>query len=91
MRGDNMTQEELLKEAIDNILKSKKRKGQYSKFIVVLIIILNILFTLGVFYVFLRTGNEPAALVGCWFSFTTGELFFLSFIKREKIKDKKGE
>lgn len=54
---------------------------KFSKLIVTLVVILNILFTSVILYVFLRTGNEPAVLVGCWFAFTTGELFFLAKIK----------
>lgn len=64
---------------------------QFSKKIVTLIILMNIAFTAVVFYVFLRTGSEPAALVGCWFAFTTGELWALSKIKQVKIKEGKNE
>lgn len=51
-----------------------------------LIILLNIAFTLAVFYVFLRVGNEPTVLVGCWFAFTTGELWLLATIKKTRLK-----
>ena len=50
---------------------------------------MNIIFTGAVLYVFLKTGNEPVALVGAWFAFTTGELWMLSSIKKAKVK--KGE
>jgi len=50
------------------------------------VILLNILFTVAVLYVFLKTGSEPMTLIGCWFAFTTGELWMLAKIKREKIK-----
>lgn len=58
---------------------------KFSKLIVSLIIMLNVLFTIGVLYVFLRTGNEPMALVGAWFAFTTGELWMLSSIKKKEV------
>ena len=61
-----------------------KKKGIYSKVVVGSVIILNTLFTATVLYVFLHTGNEPSTLIGCWFAFTTGELFMLSSIKKVK-------
>ena len=75
-----MTEEELLK-----IINMKK--GNFSKKIVILVILMNILFTLAIMYLFLKTGNEPMTLVGAWFSFTTVELFSLSKIKRAEIKE----
>lgn len=70
-----------------------EKKGRFSKLIVTLVVTLNILFTVAVLYIFLRTGSEPATLIGCWFAFTTGELWMLASIKREKVKkgDEKSE
>jgi hypothetical protein len=59
---------------------------QFSKLIVALIICLNLGFTVAVLYVFLRVGSEPTALIAAWFAFTTGELWLLSGIKREKLR-----
>lgn len=67
------------------------KKNRFSKLIVAAVVILNTGFTAAVLYVFLRTGNEPTALIGCWFSFTTGELWMLSSIKKNKIKKGKME
>lgn len=64
---------------------------RFSKLIVSLIILLNVLFTAGVLYVFLRVGSEPATLIGAWFAFTTGELWMLSSIKKKKIKEDNNE
>lgn len=69
--------------------KKKRKKNEFSKAIVALVVIMNIIFTGAVLYVFLKTGNEPATLVGAWFAFTTGELWMLSSIKKTKVK--KGE
>jgi len=69
---------------------SKRKKNRFSKFIVTVVILLNILFTAAVLYVFLQTGSEPITLIGCWFAFTTGELWMLSSIKKSKVK-KEGE
>lgn len=57
---------------------------RFSKKIVVLIVILNIAFAIAVLAVFWHTGSEPGVLVGAWFAFTTGELWALSKVTREK-------
>jgi len=59
-------------------------KGKFSKVIVALIIIMNVTFTAVVLYIFHQTGYEPTALIGAWFAFTTGELFFLADIKKKE-------
>ncbi len=64
--------------------KMQKKKNRFSKFIVVLVILLNVVFTAGIFYVFVKVGNEPSTLIGAWFGFTTVELWSLSKIKREE-------
>ena len=58
---------------------------RFSKLIVSLIILLNVLFTASVLYVFLKIGSEPMTLIGCWFAFTTGELWLLATIKKKEI------
>ena len=63
-----------------------KKKNRFSKFIVILVVFLNILFTAAVLYIFMRTGSEPMTLIGAWFTFTTGELWMLSSIKKSKVK-----
>lgn len=69
------------------IKKEKKgKKGGFSKLIITLVVLMNIAFTNAVLYVFLKTSSEPVALVGAWFAFTTGELWMLSSIKKEKVK-----
>lgn len=59
---------------------------KFSTIVVVAIIILNIIFTASVLYVFLKVGSEPTVLVATWFGFTTGELWLLANIKKEKVK-----
>lgn len=61
-------------------------KPKFSKLIVALVIILNIIFTIGVLYIFSKIGSEPTVLIGCWFGFTTGELWMLSSIKKAEVK-----
>lgn len=79
---DNLSTEEL--EQILKERKKKKKKIKFSKLIVTLVILLNVIFTAGIFYVFVKVGNEPSTLIGAWFGFTTVELWSLSKIKREE-------
>lgn len=67
-------------------MNKRKKKNRFSKFIVTLVILLNILFTAAVLYIFMQTGSEPVTLIGCWFAFTTGELWMLSSIKKSDVK-----
>jgi hypothetical protein len=60
--------------------------NNFSKKIVALVLILNIAFTIAILYLFYRIGSEPTALIGCWFAFTTGELWLLAGITREKVR-----
>lgn len=62
--------------------------NDFSKLIVCSVVALNCLFVLAVFAVFWHTGAEPAALVVGWFGWTTGELWALSKIKRDKLQQK---
>jgi len=59
---------------------------RFSKFVVSLVIGLNVLFTVAALYVFVKVGSEPTALIASWFAFTTGELWALAGIKREETK-----
>lgn len=59
---------------------------KFSKGIVTLVILLNVAFTVAVLYTFLKIGNEPMTLIGCWFAFTTGELWLLAGIKKREIE-----
>jgi len=66
-------------------MRRKSKKGTFSKLIVSSVVVLNVIFTSAVLYVFLKVGNEPVALIGAWFSFTTGELWMLTQIKKKKV------
>ena len=59
---------------------------RFSKQVVMAVVALNIVFTIAVLFCFMRTGNEPAVLIGAWFSFTTVELWQLAMIKKAKVK-----
>jgi len=82
---DKISEKDL--EELLNLKRKQKRKSRFSKFIVVLVILLNVAFTLGIFYLFLKVGSEPTTLIGSWFTFTTVELWSLSKIKRKKLEE----
>lgn len=79
----NKLEEDLLRHLSSQ--KRKKKQGRFSKFIVTLVIILNVLFTAAVLYIFSTLGSEPVVLIGAWFAFTTGELWMLSSIKKKEV------
>lgn len=59
---------------------------RFSKKIVALVILLNVAFTGAVLYLYLRNCSVPDSLIIAFFGFTTGELWFLSGVTREKLK-----
>lgn len=66
--------------------KNKKRfKGWFSKIIIILVVVANVIFTIKILDVFEKTASEPAALIVAWFAFTTGELSILGMIKKNKV------
>lgn len=67
-------------------MAKKKEKKNFSKFIVGFVIATNVVFTVAVLWVFLRTAVEPVALIGSWFAFTTVELWQLATIKKKKVE-----
>ena len=62
------------------------KKGLFSKLIVAFVITANVFFTIAVLYTFLKTSNEPTALIGSWFAFTTVELWQLATIEKRKVE-----
>lgn len=58
---------------------------KFSNRVVAVVIALNVLFTLAVLVVSWHTSQGLDTLVVGWFAFTTGELWTLGKIKRDKI------
>ena len=58
---------------------------KFSNLVVVVVIILNVWFTIEVLESFKIVGSEPTVLTGAFFSFTVGELWLLKDIKKIKI------
>lgn len=48
-----------------------------------------LVFTIAILIIFVVTGDEPAALVTCFFAAFAGELLSLAMIKRLKLKQEK--
>lgn len=71
-----------IRELVDAM--NKKKKGWFSKAVVLLIIVLNVLFTMKVFDVVEKGYMEPTTLIVAWFGFTTVELWSLAGIKKRK-------
>ncbi len=62
-----------------------KEEKVFSKFIVVLIILLNILFTAVILLIHLYLQVVPSdTIIIAWFGFTTGELGLLTFIRKKE-------
>ena len=57
---------------------------QFSKLIVMLVVLLNIVFAGIILYMVWHGRPEPAVLVGAWFGFTTAELWALAGIKKKE-------
>lgn len=85
---DKISEKDL--EELLNLKKKQKKRGRFSKFIVTLVILLNVIFTAAVLYIFLNIGSEPTTLTTAWFAFTTGELWMLASIKKKKEDNKDG-
>lgn len=80
---DNLTEKEL--EGLLKLKRKSKKSGRFSKFIVVLVILLNIVFAAATLYIYLKVGSEPTTLIMSWFAFTTGELWLMASIKKKEV------
>lgn len=67
--------------------KNKESLFKFSNIIVLLVIGMNMWFTDRVLDAFEVIGVEPVVLIGAFFAFTTGELWLLAGIKKNKIKE----
>lgn len=69
-----------------NIEKSKK-KGQFSKRIIVFMLLFLFFYTVANLFIFYKTGAEPSTLTNCIFLFCGAEGGYLTFIKKLKGKE----
>lgn len=61
------------------------KKGQYSKWLIPIVIVLNIGFAVGIMIAMKSGADEPTTLVNRWFDWTTVEILVLFGIKAGKI------
>ena len=69
-------------------MAKKRKKGLFSKAIIISVILANVTFTIAVLAVFLKTSSEPSTLIASWFAFTTVEVWSLAKIKTTKESKK---
>lgn len=67
-------------------MKNFKKMVKFSNLVIILVIIMNLWFTIKVLDAFIITATEPSVLIGSFFAFTTGELWMLASIKKTKVK-----
>lgn len=67
-------------------MRPRRKKGDYSKRVVALILVVALIFSAAVLIAFWHTGGEPATLVSCFFGAVIGELWLLAGIKKKKIR-----
>lgn len=65
--------------------RRRKKKGDFSKGIVTLLLTVAFIFTIAILILFARTGAEPATLISCFFAGVIAELWSLAGIKKKKI------
>lgn len=58
---------------------------RFSKIVVLSLLVLTVIFTAIILYIFYQTGQEPETLVRCWFVGIVGELGLLAKIKWTEI------
>lgn len=76
-----------LKKKVGRKRKNLKKKKDFSKLVVSYLLITNIIFTIAVFYAFVKTnGSEPVALITAWFGHNTAEMVNLMLIKKKKVE-----
>lgn len=61
------------------------KKGQYSKWLIALIVLLNVAFVFGILWEMKNGGAEPVVLIKEWFKWTTIELGASAGVKVTKI------
>lgn len=60
-------------------------KSNFSKLIVILVVLLNTAYVVAALAILAIKGYEPTILTGAWFGFTTGELWLLANLKKAKV------
>lgn len=80
-----------LETMIKRLQEEKNKKPKFSKIMVAFIVLLVMVFTIAVLYVFLEVGSEPMTLIGAFFTFATVELWSLASIKKTEVNKKESD
>lgn len=66
--------------------KKQKQMLRFSKIVIIAVIIMVLIFTGSVLYIFDRKGAEPSVIIAAFFAFMTGEVLALAKLKLAEIK-----
>ena len=65
--------------------KKQKQALRFSKMVIIAVIIMVLIFTGCVLYIFNQKGVEPTVIIASFFTFMTGEVFALAKLKLSEI------
>lgn len=65
--------------------KKQKQILRFSKIVIILVIIMILIFTGWVLYIFYNNKTEPTAMIAAFFAFMTGEVWALAKLKLAEI------
>lgn len=65
--------------------KKQKQALRFSKMVIIAVIIMVLIFTGCVLYIFNKKGAEPTVIIASFFAFMTGEVFALAKLKLSEI------
>lgn len=72
------------KDYVVKYVEKKKKKGRFSKWILSLMLIFLLIFTVTVLLITYKTSYEPSTLITCVFAFCGAEGGFMAWIKNKK-------
>ena len=65
--------------------KKQKQALRFSKMVIIAVIIMILIFTGSVLYIFYKKGAEPTVIIASFFAFMTGEVLALAKLKLSEI------
>jgi len=70
---------------MNKMTKKQKQALRFSKIIIIAVIIMVLIFTGCIVYVFYKKGAEPTVIIASFFTFMTGEVLALAKLKLSEI------
>ena len=65
--------------------KKQKQALRFSKMVIIAVIVMVLIFTGFVLFIFYKKGNEPTVIIASFFAFVTGEVWALAKLKLTEI------